>query len=216
MRWVAGDLPPFAWQGRQGPQGYAYELARLMAERLGRSPDIEFFPWARAVRHAESSENCGVFPLARTPDRERRFRWLILLSHVGYGLFGRADRPLLSLDALRPLRVGVLRGSPIIQNLRAERFSDLVEAKDYRDLLRMLRSELLDAVYAGEPMLLAAMDLNGHARSEFRLHLTLGEADLYMGCSLRVSEAEAQRWQQAYRQLQAEGIVAGLRQRYMG
>ncbi|MFY8118304.1 MAG: hypothetical protein ACOVLH_10880, partial [Roseateles sp.] len=27
LAWVAGDLPPFAWVGPKGPQGYAHELA---------------------------------------------------------------------------------------------------------------------------------------------------------------------------------------------
>lgn len=214
LRWVAGDLPPFAWQGSEGPQGYAYELAQLMAERLGRRDAVQFFPWARAVRMTEAGEALGVFPLARTPDREHKFRWLILLMHVSYALVGRAGGGALSLEALRSRRVGVLRGSPIIKNLQAERFSQIIEAKDYKDLLRMLRSDMLDAIYAGAPMLNAAIELNGYARSAFRTLAHLGEADLYMGCSLHVSEVETDRWLHAYQQLVADGSVARLQQRY--
>ncbi len=214
LRWVAGDLPPFAWQGSEGPQGYAYELAQLMAERLGRRDAVQFFPWARAVRMTEAGEALGVFPLARTPDREHKFRWLILLMHISYTLVGRAGSRPLDLDALRSRRVGVLRGSPIIKNLQTERFSQIIEAKDYKDLLRMLRADMLDAIYAGAPMIQAAIELNGYARSAFRTFAHLGEADLYMGCSLHVSEAEADRWQHAYQQLVADGSVARLQQRY--
>jgi ABC-type amino acid transport substrate-binding protein len=210
LRWIAGDLPPFAWQGAQGPEGYAYELALLMSQRLGRSDAIEFFPWARAVRMTEEGENLGTFPLARTPDREAKFRWLILLKHVNYSFVGRAGEATLSLDQLRGARIGVLRGSPIIKNLQAEKFTSVTEAKDYKDLLRMLRSDMLTAIYAGGPMLQAAIEQYGYARSDFKTHTSLGEADLYMGASLRLAE----RWLQAYQQLVADGSVARLQLRY--
>lgn len=215
LSWVAGDLPPFAWQGQQGPEGYAYDLARLMAERLGRRDSVVFFPWARAVRMVELGEAGGVFPLARTPDREHKFRWLILLMHVSYSFVGRADERVRGLAALRTARIGVLRGSPIIRNLQAERFSHIIEAKDYRDLLRMLRGGMLTAIYAGAPMLNAAIELNGYTRSEFLTLASLGEADLYMGVSLRMAEAEVERWLWAYQQLVADGSVARLHQRYL-
>lgn len=215
LSWVAGDLPPFAWQGSRGPEGYAYELAQLMAERLGRRDAVAFFPWARAVRMVEIGEAGGVFPLARTPDREHRFRWLILLMHVRYNFVGMAGEPARGLESLRRARVGVLRGSPIIRNLQAERFSHVIEAKDYKDLLRMLRRGMLTAIYAGAPMLNAAIELNGYARVEFQTLGTLGEADLYMGASLQMAEAEAELWLAAYRQLVADGSVARLHQRYL-
>jgi len=214
LRWVAGDLPPFVWQGRQGPEGYAFELAQLMTQRLGRSDAVEFCPWARAVRMTEEAENLGVFPLARTPDREAKFRWLVLLRHVRYSFVGRAGDASLGIEQLRHARIGVLRGSPIIKNLQAEKFSTIVEAKDYKDLLRMLRSDMLAAIYAGAPMLQAAIEQYGYPRSDFKTHASLGEADLYMGTSLRLSDGEAERWLQAYQQLVADGTVARLQQRY--
>lgn len=212
--WVAGDLPPFAWQGSRGPEGYAHELAVLMAQRLGRHDRVEYYPWARAVRMTEEADNLGVFPLARTPDRESKFRWLILLMHVRYEFVGRAQAETYTLEQLRTARVGVLRGSPIIKNLQAEKFSTIVEAKDYKDLLRMLRSDIISVIYAGGPMLQAAIEQAGNARQDYKVHTSLGEADLYMGSSLRLPEAEAERWLQAYQQLLADGTVARLQQRY--
>ncbi|MCV2361933.1 transporter substrate-binding domain-containing protein [Paucibacter sp. DJ1R-11] len=215
LSWVAGDLPPFAWQGQLGPEGYAYDLAQLMAERLGRRDTVSFFPWARAVRLVETGEAGGVFPLARTPDREHKFRWLILLMHVSYSFVGRTGERARGLSALRAARIGVLRGSPIIRNLQAERFRHIIEAKDYRELLRMLHGGMLTAIYAGTPMLNAAIELNGYARSDFLTLASLGEADLYMGVSLRMAETEVERWLWAYQQLVADGSVARLHQRYL-
>lgn len=215
LEWVAGNLPPFAWDASGGPRGFAQELVEVMAQRLGRQAVVSYVPWARAVRMAEQGPHHGIFPLARTPDREARFQWLVPLMTVRYGLYTLATESRLEMDQLRELRIGVLRGSPIAANLRAERFKTIVEAKDYRDLLRLLREQALGGVYAGTPMLEAAMDEYGQPRTLFVLQATLGEATLYMAASLGLDAAEAQRWVAAYRQLDEDGTVARIRRRYI-
>jgi polar amino acid transport system substrate-binding protein len=115
---------------------------------------------------------------------------------------------------LRTVRVGVLRGSPIVRNLRAESFTTIVEGKDYRDLLRMLVGGSLDAVYAGAPMMDAAMVEYGYTRQQFMTHHSLGEARLYVAASLGLAPEEAQLWRKAYQQLEDDGSVERLRRRY--
>jgi ABC-type amino acid transport substrate-binding protein len=214
LSWVAGDLPPFAWMSPDGPRGYAHELAVLMAQRLGRAPQVDYVPWARAVRMVEQSDHVGVFPLARTPDRETRFQWLVPLMTARYVFITRATGSKLSLAQLRGMRVGVLRGSPITANLREEKFSDIVDGKDYKDLLRMLDNGSLQAVYAGAPMLDAAIDTYGYARQHFSVQQSLGEARLFMAASRQLAPEEAARWQKAYQQLEDDGSAEKLRRRY--
>jgi polar amino acid transport system substrate-binding protein len=215
LAWVAGDLPPFAWSTPDGPRGFGHELVMEMAQRLGQTATVQYLPWARAVRMAEQGGHYGVFPLARTPDREARFQWLAPLMTVRYGIYTLATESRLELDQLRKMRVGVLRGSPIAANLKAERFTTIIESKDYRDLLRQLRERALDAVYAGTPMLEAAMDEYGQPRMLFVLQTTIGEATLYLAASLQLDAAQAQRWVGAFRQLEDDGTVARLRRRYI-
>lgn len=214
LAWVAGDLPPFAWRVSGVPQGFAHELAQQMAQQIGRPGEVAYYPWARAVRMVERSDHLGIFPLARTPDREKRFQWLVPLMTVRYTLVTLASEHRLSLAELRPLRVGVLRGSPIIRKLQAEQFTKIVDGTDYKDLLRMLIGGNLDVIYAGAPMLGAAMDAYGYARSRFTTHQTLGEAELYMAASAGLPAEEARRWQRAYQQLEKDGSVERLRRRY--
>lgn len=215
LRWLGGDLPPFVWQGSNGPQGYAHELLTLMAHKLGRKPEVAFYPWARSVKLTMEGENFGVFPLARTPDRETQFRWLIPLAHVHYSFFASsATNGPMGLEQLRTQKVVVLRGSPIIKNLQAQGFLQVVEAKDYRDMLRMVSMGVVVAAYAGTPMLQAAMQEFGFKASDYRMVAMLGNADLYMGTSLRLDPAEAQLWLDAYRTLEQDGSVARLQKKY--
>lgn len=215
LQWVAGDLPPWGWRTPAGPRGYAQELVTAMAQRLGRTGEVSYYPWARAVRLAEQGDAVGVFPLARTPDREARFRWLIPLMAVRYVFLTAAGDKALTLSDLRTRPVGVLRGSPIAQNLRAEGFTRITEAKDYSDLLRLLSERGIAAIYAGGPMLDAAIDQYGYDRARFDAAVSLGEATLYLAASLRLQEAEAELWLKAYAALEEDGTVARLRRRYL-
>jgi len=215
LHWVGGDLPPFVWQADGRGQGYAHDLALAMARRLGRPEQVQFFPWARAVKLTAEGEPYGVFPLARTPDREQGFRWLIPLQRVDYTLFVRAAAPPeLGLESLKTHKVVVLRGSPIINNLRAAGFQQLTDATSYRDMLRMLDEGMVAAAYAGRPMLRAAMREAQLAPARYREVANLGEAVLYMACSLSIGAEEAQRWVEAHKALEADGTAARLRERY--
>jgi hypothetical protein len=82
IHWVAADLPPFIWQEDGQPKGYANDIIEAMSKKLGRRADISFYPWARAVKMTGDGPSYGVFPLARTPDREANFRWLVPLAKV--------------------------------------------------------------------------------------------------------------------------------------
>jgi polar amino acid transport system substrate-binding protein len=221
IKWLAGDLPPFIWQQNGIPRGYCYDLIIAMSAQLGRRPDLTFFPWARAVKLADQGPGYGIFPLARTPDRETDYKWLIKLMSVKYTFFAKSSTvrdgsvDVDDIERLRHMRIGYLRGSPIVQNLRAKNFADLIEGRDYQDLIRLLNSGQISAIYAGYPMMNAALDLSGIDVREFRSGASIGAADLYMAASLDLDAAEEARWLAAYESLQRDGTVARLQRQYL-
>lgn len=221
LQWLAGGLPPFAWQEGTEAKGFACDLVRAMAKKLGRREQFAFYPWARAVKLAAEKPNYGIFPLARTPDREHEFLWLIPLVRVDYIFLELKKEPLAHalegearLAELRSRRVGVLRGSPIIKNLQAQHFAHIAEGQDYQELLRMLASGLVDAVYAGRPMILASVATGGYGEGLFRVSASLGDATLYMAASKGLGDAEAGQWRSAYEALVKDGTVLQLQKKY--
>ena len=218
IEWLVGDLPPFAWKEANKPRGYGVDLIAAMAGRMGRSVDISPVPWARAVATTREGDHYGVLPLARTPDREDQFRWLIKLTQVRYTFFAHRKQEgaahINDIDALRTRKIGVLRGSPIINNLQAGRFTQIVTATNYNDLLRLLELGAIDAAYAGQPMFLAAIRQTSFPENDFVTGASLGSADLYLGASLKLDGEEAERWVNAYKALLNDGTVAKLRRRY--
>ncbi|MES2071097.1 MAG: transporter substrate-binding domain-containing protein [Pseudomonadota bacterium] len=221
IKWLAADLPPFIWEQRDGPHGFGHELIAAMSGHMGCQPDIRFYPWARAVKTAAEGKKYGVLPLARTPEREASFKWLIRLVSVKYAFFGRSG-PIAGMEAvdlnnieqLRTQRIGVLRGSPIPKNLRDKNFTNIVYEKSYQDLLKMVLLGAIDAIYAGDPMLSAAIELSGLDPKDFRSGISLGSADLYLGASPDLDAAEEARWLRAYETIQKDGTVTRLQKKY--
>lgn len=221
IKWVSAELPPFVWQNNNAPQGYAYELIAAMSAHMGRQTDLNFYPWARAIKMTAEGSSYGVFPLARTPDRETGYKWLIPLATVKYTFFGR--RPALAgkidiehatMGELRGLRIGLLRGSPIASNLLEKNFQHIVYEKNYQDLLRMLALGGIDAIYAGYPMLIAAIKDFGFHFEDICIGASLGSAELYLAASPGLNMTEERAWQNAYETLLKDGTVTRLQDKY--
>lgn len=221
VRWSAGNLPPFAWQEGNEAKGYACDLIAAMGRKLGRPVEIQFYPWARAVKLTLESSNVGIFPLARTPDREDSFAWLIPLAKVDWVFLelrrrhgNRSAQGEARVKELQAMRVGVMRGSPIINNLHVRDFRRIHEGKDYKELLRMLTLGQIDAIYAGRPMILASVSSAGLDEAGFHITGTLGEATIFVAASKGIGDAEANRWRAAYESLRSDGTVAQLQRQY--
>ncbi|MFZ6722161.1 substrate-binding periplasmic protein [Undibacterium sp. Ji49W] len=218
IRWVTAEFPPFIWLQKDVPQGYAYELIAAMSSQMGRQPDLTFYPWSRVIKMGREGKSYGLFPLARTPERETSFKWLVPLSKVNYTFFGHRTGKIsiekASVEQLRGMRIGIMRGSSLERNLQAKNFRHIVYEKNYQDLLKMLSLGGIDAIYAGYPMLTSAIEEYGFRLDDFQTGINLGSADLYLASSLGLHEKEEKAWKIAYETLQKDGTVMKLKNKY--
>ncbi|MFZ6641392.1 substrate-binding periplasmic protein [Undibacterium sp. TC4M20W] len=221
IKWVSAELPPYLWLQKNAPQGYVHELITAMSAQLGRKPDLSVYPWARAVKMTKDGQTYGVFPLDRTAERETSFKWLIHLTSTPNRFFGKRTMTagsinieIASLEQLRGLRVGIIRGSSLEQELHAQNFRNIRFEKDYQSLLKLLQLGGLDAIYSGYPVMVSAIEEFGYRLEDFNTGLTMGGAELYMASSLGVSEEEERAWRRAYENLQKDGTVQKLQKKY--
>ena len=214
LTWITSQFPPLIWKGPQGPQGYAHVLIEKMAERMGRRVDMEFYPWARVLRMVEDGPGCATVPLARTPEREKRYRWLAPLVYTPYVFYGKPGAPVDDLETLRKSRIGVIRASASRALLVKQGFTQLIETKDHSDLVRMVNNGSIDAMFAFEESMAGAIDAFDYKMEPLKAGLHLGGANFYMAASLDLSDEEASQWQQAWRELYRDGTLAQLQRQY--
>jgi polar amino acid transport system substrate-binding protein len=104
--------------------GHETDKIREMMARTGTSYRIEQLPWKRAYTMALAPSHTCVYPAARTPEREKLFKWVGPTDEAEWVLWGRADHafPLNSLEDARQLRIGTYLGDVRDDYLRSRGF----------------------------------------------------------------------------------------------
>ncbi|MEJ6005614.1 transporter substrate-binding domain-containing protein [Paucibacter sp. AS339] len=136
------EFPPFNSETlpRQGP---LIEIASEAFRRSGLKVQVQFLPWARALKDAEAAR-CALFGVWRNPARDQLFDYSKPMIQMELGFFGRrgVQHDFGDPKVLAGLLVGIQRGTYLPPQL---------EAKDLRfdlgnDLLSSLRKLLRDRV----------------------------------------------------------------------
>lgn len=109
--------------------------------------DYQMVPWARAVKNVEGSNQLLIFPLTRTPDREKKFSWVARLNE-DKTCFASTGAVLNSLDdAKRRNRILAWRGSSYQTYLEGQGFKNLLILHDTAQVVRILNSDPEAAFY---------------------------------------------------------------------
>jgi polar amino acid transport system substrate-binding protein len=209
--WVGHDIPPFLWRGATGPEGYAFHLFQRVVKQAGVAAQLQIYPWARAFRMLQAGHAHAALVVTRTPEREAQFRWLFPVGRFRYAVFTR--QPLVTapgeLAALKSLRVGALRASVGRSLLEPAGVTQVVEGKDFVELLALLNRGIVDAVFGPEPVL-RMVDTRAGGEG-LRITPFNQPHEFYAVASSAMSDAHVQRLRAAYQHLVDTGAVAQLR-----
>lgn len=123
--YVATEPPPAALSDGARPADAATEKVREILARARIPYTLEVLPWRRAYTAALQRPDGCVVSAARTPARERLFKWIGPTDEGVWVLMGRADRnfQLRSLEDARPYRIGTYNGDARDQYLRERGFT---------------------------------------------------------------------------------------------
>lgn len=196
--------------------GPATEVVRAVLDRAGfDDARIDLYPWARAYEKALSQPNVLIFLIARTPEREHRFKWVSELMRVEYHLYKQASRTDIqvdSLDAARRHSIAVIRDDVRQQYLKRKGFEHLVVSPGNDESFRQLlagRVDLVPLVRSDAEQLCVKhrIDCNMLTRVLTLDELSVG---LYMAFSRTTDEPVVERLRRAYLALEAEGALTRL------
>lgn len=106
VRVMTEDLAPLGYiDVRDGKlKGASVERVDAALRRLDPRLGIEVLPWARALVTADSEQKVFIFNLARTPEREHRYKWVCPMAEKKLGVFAlrkRTDIRISKIDDIR-------------------------------------------------------------------------------------------------------------------
>jgi PAS domain S-box-containing protein len=167
LRFVSDEsYPPISYFHGNHPKGLGVDLARAVAQQLGRELDIDLLPWAEAQARVSQGQADFLGPMAITPQRREKYDFTAPFYQFEYVFLVRRDaRGLHGLTDLSGKRVGITTGGYPQQRLQRETGLNLVEVRDTEDAVQQLRDKKIDAyavdkwVAAYELRVLGALDV---------------------------------------------------------
>lgn len=214
-------LPPLSFDQEGKPAGLAVELLQKMAELAAMDLSLALQPRLRAEKSFVEAPGSLLFPLARLPERENRYRWVgpVLPRRVGiYSLSTRTDIRFRSLQQLDGLRLGATAGTATLEQLVAEGLKpgkELEVSPSYDASVRKLLAGRMDLLVIGD--LNAYWQLRQLQEPPERIKEVAvldASADYCFGLHLDAEPAQAEALQKALEQLRRNGTLERLRRSY--
>ncbi|MGR3495993.1 substrate-binding periplasmic protein [Citreimonas sp.] len=204
-RVVAAYYPPLMMQDPDRP-GLSIEILQRAAALSGRSLDITFVPFARAVKTIMRREDHLLPAYFRSPARERSCAW-VARTHTVHNVFNTLGPAIDTLDEARKLdRIGVETDTAMDVMLSRLGFDNLVRASTPLISTQQLRMGRIDAWALTRSAARWIWEDLGHPERLVQ-GIPVAIADVYVAASRTVSPALMEDYAGAIAVLQTAGAV---------
>lgn len=214
-------LPPLVFEQDGQPTGLAVELLKEMAALAGMNLDLALQPRLRAEKSFLETPGSLLFPLARLPEREKRFRWVgpVLPRRVAvYALAGRSDLRWRGFQQLDGMHLGATAGTATLEQLLAEGLKpgkELEVSPSYDASVRKLLAGRMELLVMGDLNIYWQLrQLQEPAERVREVAVLDASADYHFGLRLESPPAQAEALQRALEQLRRNGLLDKLKRSY--
>lgn len=180
--------------------GFSAELVREIQRRIGSHETIQVVPWARGLYELDHSPNTLLFSVARTAERNPKYRWIGPITERTYAFYARANDNIKinSLDDARKVpSIGVYRNDVRDQTLTKLGFTNLDRADNNVVNLRKLMLGRLTLFAGSVPQTESQTRAAGFSPSEIKPIFVFLRSQLYVAASLSTDPAVVARWNKA-------------------
>ena len=163
---VEPDYPPYSIINKDGtPDGFALELFLAATEAVGIETHIQIGIWSQIKEDLAEGQIDALPFVGRTPEREHLYDFTLPYLTLHGAIFvnkRNKEISINSIDDIKPLRVGVMKGDNAEEYLYRENVIDYVTATHtYEEAFRMLNNNELDAVVTQRVMGIALLKRMG-------------------------------------------------------
>ncbi len=215
LRIVTTDVPPLVVERGGARPGALHEIVTELCTRLERKPQLQFFPWKRAIFLATHMSQTTIFPLTRLSERESLFRWLAQLYEEQYTFLAPRGRgfDVRKYEQMRDKRITLLRGSSLQEVLRELGFRHIVEANSVDEVHRFMVEGMADAAFGEQAIIRASLETR-RAVQDFDVGGPVRRTAAWLAGSLDFTEADAARFQAAMKAMVDDGSHMKILKRY--
>lgn len=202
--------------------GYSVEILHAMLKDLKIKPKILVYPWTRALRMTLENKNAMTFTMARTPDREKNYRWVGPLADrqiYFWQLKSRSDINAKTIEEIKKYIVGSGQGDAGEKELINKGFvlhDNLRPVATMEQNYKMLFKKKIDFLYGLDLELNHGIKQAGLDPSQVKKSLLLsGGMKYYFGFHKNASDKLVNKFQNALDKLKSNGIFEKIRKKYV-
>jgi len=192
--------------------GPGAKLVREVLRRAGLQYDLKIYPWPRACMMAQTQSNILIFSMARTREREDKFKWVGEVIPVEFRLIklkSRTDITLRTLDDARKYSIGVINQDVAHRFFVKKGFlADKLDLAPNSDLnlekLLLGRTDLMVAS-ASNPRSICRHKPNACDKIDTVFKIDEMKTSLYMAFSEATPDSVVTRARHAYDTMRADG-----------
>lgn len=199
---IANSSPPLSIIDGKQITGFSVDLLGELFASVGRNIETcshAPVPWARGLALLETTPGSIMFSVAKTLDRNEKFKWVGPFFSVDIALIGRMDKQfrIETVEDLKELCIGVIRGGAPEEILKrrgipAVDIDTLPEIADHIQTLLDGRCDLVAHVF---PMLAYELRERQIDPKEFEEVFLLKTVDLYFALNKNTPDEEIYRLQ---------------------
>lgn len=206
----AGKVPPFTMVDDKGKvSGAAVDVVSEIMHMAGYpfdSDEIMSISWARAVEDTETNPGTMLFSVARTPQRENRFKWVGPIGEVNLGLVAKRTSKISirNKDELKQYGIGVIRNSgpmQILLNSYGIPLENLTLLSSDLLQFRMLDQGRVDLITQADTAAPSWIRELGMRQQDFEMVHVMKRLSLYVAFNLSTDEVVIRRLQNALDEL---------------
>lgn len=218
---VTEHLAPFQIQNSDGSlSGLSIEVINELFKIITIEPNIKIMPWARAYEVAKQKPNVLIFSIANTPHRSAMFNWLGCITKEKFSFWGLKSHyqniPY-GIEQLKDKKIAVSRYSNAEQYLTDKEFNNVLRLVQQEQNIQMLFSARVDLIVATELTVKhRAKRLGLDYQKLVKVHSAYElNNKLCVALSLGTDPRWLTRLGSAYRQLENNGTIYNIRQKWL-
>lgn len=197
--------------------GAVVEIVSIIMREAGQvldPRDIKVINWARSLFDVATYPNTGVFSVARTPERDKKYKWVGPVAELNIGLIAKkADNIIIENEQdVGKYRIGIVRGSApehILISKYGMKASQLNHLKDDLTQFKMLNADRVDLITQADTSASSGLQQAGLDPSRFEMVYILQHVDLYVAFNPKTDELLIDKIQRALSSLKeksAKGV----------
>jgi polar amino acid transport system substrate-binding protein len=217
---VTEFLEPYQIKNPDGSLGgFSTDVVRALFKITQDHPEIQVLPWARAYEIALHKPNILIYSIAHTKARDKKFHWIGDIKEERlyfWGLKKHYAKSDYEVSALKNFKIAVSRSSNSAQYLIAQNFSNIYQLANERENMNMLFIDRVDLILATQITIETRAKNLGFDFNELQRLNEVAALNntLSIAFSMGTSPTLVQKYQAAFQQLEINGELAKLKEKW--